>query len=74
MHKIAQYKREIAGVSTLLAVGAANATAPATVAELASSVSFADVGLAILAVAGAVLSLYLIWKGAKFVVHAVKGA
>lgn len=56
------------------AAGAAHATAPTTVGELATSVSFTDVGAAILAVAGTVITLYVIWKGAKFVIRAVKGA
>jgi hypothetical protein len=59
---------------TLSAAGSAFAVAPTTVTELASSVSFTDVGLAILAVAGVVITLYVVWKGAKFVLRAVKGA
>lgn len=58
----------------LTSAGAAHAVAPTTVGELATAVSFADVGLAILAVAGTVITLYVIWKGAKFVIRAVKGA
>jgi hypothetical protein len=60
--------------ATMMAAGSAFATAPTTIGELASSVSFSDVGLAILAVAGAVITLYMVWKGSKFVIHAVKGA
>jgi hypothetical protein len=56
------------------AAGSALAVAPTTVGELASSVSFTDVGGAILAVAGVVITLYVVWKGAKFVLRAVKGA
>lgn len=55
-------------------VSAMAQTAPATVADLASSVSFTDVAAAILGVAGTIISLYVIWKGAKFVISAVKGA
>jgi hypothetical protein len=51
----------------------ASATAPTTVSELASSVSFADVALAILAVSGTLITLFVTWKGAKFVMRAVKG-
>lgn len=61
-------------VFSLTAAGSALAVAPTTVGELATAVSFADVGLAILAVAGTVITLYVIWKGAKFVIRAVKGA
>lgn len=49
-------------------------TAPQTVGELASAVDFAGVGLGILAVAGAVITVYTIWKGAQFVIRAVKSA
>lgn len=55
-------------------MSAAFAAAPTTVAELATAVSFADVGLAILAVSGVMITLYVTWKGAKFVIRAVKGA
>lgn len=53
--------------------GAAQAVAPTTVAELATAVSFADVALAILAVSGTLITLFVTWKGAKFVLRAVKG-
>lgn len=49
-------------------------TAPTTIAELAGAVDFAGVGLGILAVAGAVITVYTIWKGAQFVVRAVRSA
>ena len=51
----------------------ASATAPTTVAELAGSVSFGDVALAILAVSGTLITLFVTWKGSKFVIRAVKG-
>lgn len=56
------------------AVSPAFAVAPTTVTELANSVNFAEVGTGILAVAGVVITVYVIWKGAKFVLRAVKGA
>ena len=55
-------------------VGTAMAATPTTVAELASSVSLTDVAGGILAVAGVVITLYVTWKGAKFVIAAVRGA
>lgn len=61
-------------VTGAIVSNAASAAAPASVADLASSVSFADVGLAVLAVAGVILTLYTTWKGAKFVIRAVKAA
>lgn len=52
---------------------AAHAVPPTTVGELATAVSFADVALAILAVSGTLITLFVTWKGAKFVIRAVKG-
>jgi hypothetical protein len=56
-----------------LASGSTFAVAPTTVAELATAVSFSDVALAILAVSGTLITLFVTWKGAKFVIRAVKG-
>lgn len=70
-------KKILAGslvVGVMLASAVASATPPTTVGELASSVSFADVALAILAVAGAVIALVVTWSGSKFVIRAVRGA
>lgn len=53
--------------------GVAMAEAPATIADLATSVSFGDVAMAILAVSGTLITLFVTWKGAKFVIRAVKG-
>lgn len=47
---------------------------PTTVKDLASSVDFSDVGVAILAIAGSVVAIYVIWKGAQFVIRQVRGA
>lgn len=60
-------------VAASVIASAAQAAAPATVAELATAVSFSDVALAILAVSGTLITLYVTWKGAKFVMRAVKG-
>lgn len=60
------------GAATL--ASSAFAVAPTTVGELASSVNFTDVGVAILGVAGVVITLYVLWKGAQFVIKAVRGA
>lgn len=56
-----------------LAAGNALAGPPTTVTELANAVSFTDVSGAILAVSGVLLTLFVVWKGAKFVLKAVKG-
>jgi len=42
-------------------------------AELTAGISFADVSLGILAVAGLMVTLYVGWRAAKFVIAAVKG-
>lgn len=49
------------------------ALAPATLADLTTGISFADVSLAILAVAALLIAVYVTWKGAHMVVRAVKG-
>jgi hypothetical protein len=48
------------------------ALAPATLADLTTGISFADVGLAILAVAALMITVYVVKKGAMMVIHAVK--
>ncbi len=66
--------KKMAVVVSLVATGAASAAAPTTIGELASSVSVADVSLAILAIAGIMIALDVTWKGAKFVLRAIKSA
>lgn len=61
-----------AAIAGLFAVPAF-ALAPATLADLTTGISFADVSLGILAVAALMIGVYVIWKGAKMVIHAVKG-
>lgn len=59
-----------------LALGFASsafAVPPTTVAELTAGISFADVSLGILAVAGLLVAVYVGWRAAKFVIGAVKG-
>ena len=60
-------------LSSAFFVAAAHAAAPTTVGDLATSVSFDDVALAILAISGTLITLFVTWKGAKFVLRAVKG-
>ena len=49
------------------------AVAPATLADLTTGISFADVSLGILAVAALLISVYVVKKGVVMVIHAVKG-
>jgi len=49
-------------------------SAPTDIASLAASVDFSSVGLGILAIAGTVITLYVTWKGAQFVIRQVRGA
>ncbi|NTV93907.1 MAG: hypothetical protein HGA75_00625 [Thiobacillus sp.] len=58
----------------VVASTSALAVAPTSIEELTASVSFDNVGLAILAVTAAIIPVLLIWKGAKFVTRAIKGA
>lgn len=64
-----------AGVALLGLVASASAMAvpPTTIAELTTGISFADVSLGILAVAGLLTTVYVGWRAAKFVIQAVKG-
>lgn len=49
------------------------AVPPTTIAEMTTAISFADVGLGILAVAALLAAVYVTWKGAKMVIAAVRG-
>lgn len=62
-----------AGASFAVATGSAFAVPPATLADLTTGISFADVGLGILAVAALLIGVYVLKKGATMVIHAVKG-
>ena len=62
-------KKIAVGVAAAAATGSAFAVDATTVAGLASGVSFADVGLAVLAVAGTLITLHVTIKGAKQVMH-----
>jgi hypothetical protein len=41
---------------------------------LTSSIDFAQVGVALLAVAGALAGIYVGWKGAKLILSGIRGA
>lgn len=69
-HKLGLVAAATAGLT--LSQGAF-ALAPTTIAELTAGISFADVSLGILAVAGLMVTLYVGWRAAKFVIAAVKG-
>jgi len=65
-----------ASVASVIAIASAQASAagaPATIADLTTGIDFSTVSLGILAVAAASIGVYIIIKGAKLVVHAVKG-
>lgn len=57
----------------LIASASAMAVPPTTIAELTTGISFADVSLGILAVAGLLATVYVGWRAAKFVIQAIKG-
>lgn len=67
--KLAAAAASTVGTGTVFAQAA-----PTTVAELATSVNFSTIGTGILAVSGAILAIYVIWKGAKMIIRAVRGA
>lgn len=62
----------LASVLSLFAVSAF-AVPPTTLAELTTGISFADVGLGILAVAALVAAIAVTFRGAKMVLRAVRG-
>lgn len=61
-------------VALASAVPSAFAAPPATLSDLTTSVNFDAVGLAILAISAAIIPVYVIWKGSKFVINTIKGA
>jgi protein-S-isoprenylcysteine O-methyltransferase Ste14 len=66
--------KKLAMLLALLAPLSAFATGPAS-PDLTSLVpDFTTVTTAILAVAGAIIGVYVAWKGAKMVIRSVKGA
>lgn len=52
-------------VAAAVASASSFAAVPATIADLASSISFADVALAVLAVAATLIALHVTIRGAK---------
>jgi hypothetical protein len=45
----------------------------AGLSDLTSSIDFAEVGTAVLAIAGSLAAVYLLWKGASLILRAVRG-
>lgn len=66
-------KRQLLAAGMSLAPLSAFAVPPTTIAELTTAISFADVGLGILAVSALLAAVYVTWKGAKMVISAVRG-
>lgn len=66
-------KRVVAGVVSGGAVVPAFAAGP-DLSSLTAAVDFGTVTTAILGVSAAIIVVYIAWKGAKMVIHAVKGA
>ena len=48
--------------------------AAAGLSDLTDAIDFADVGVAILAVASALAGIYVLWKGASIILRAIRGA
>jgi hypothetical protein len=63
------FKKIAVAAAGFAVAGSAFAVDATTVAGLASGISFADVGLAVLAVAGTLIALHVTIKGAKQVMH-----
>jgi divalent metal cation (Fe/Co/Zn/Cd) transporter len=43
-----------------------------TIASLTTGISFVDLGTALMAIAASLIGVYILWKGARMVIHAVK--
>jgi hypothetical protein len=70
----ARSKLALVGLLSFGAVASAFATGPAS-PDLTSMVpDFTTVTAAVLAVAAAIVGVYVTWKGAKILINAVKGA
>lgn len=67
------FKKIGAVVLGLFVSVSAFAVPPATLADLTTGISFADVSLAILAVTAALIAVAITMKGAKAVLHALGG-
>ena len=67
-------KKVAAGAAASIASFSAYALPPTTIAELTTGISFADVSLGILAVAGSLITVYVLFKGVKMIINAVRGA
>lgn len=62
----------VVGTGLMVVQEAAHAVAPTTIAELTTAISFADVGLGVLAVAGLLIAVYVTVKAAKLIIGTVK--
>lgn len=73
MNKSVQVRSAVM-VGLVVVSSTALAEGPTTLSGLATAVNFDAVGLAILSIAAAIIPVYVIWKGSKFVLSAIKGA
>lgn len=63
----------VAGVGTMLGLSKPAEAAPPDLTSLTTAVDFSTVTTAVLAVAAALIVVYIAWKGAKMVISAVRG-
>ena len=66
-------KKISAALVGMFAAASAFAIPPTTITELTAGISFAEVTSGILAVAALLVSVYVVWKGARMVISAVRG-
>ena len=64
----------VVSIAPLSAYAQVAPAAPTTLAALTAGISFADVSLGILAVAGSLITVYILYKGVKMIITAVRGA
>ena len=65
--------KKLLAASGLVATGSAMAAGP-DYSSLTSAIDFGTTTTAIMGVSAAVIVVYIAWKGAKMIIHAVKGA
>ncbi len=58
--------------SSFLFATSAFALPPATVLDLSTGIDFSSISLGILAIAGLMAAVYVVWKGARMVVSAIR--
>lgn len=78
-HNVTKFLKQVSAsavvlIAPLSAYAQVAPAAPTTLAALTAGISFSDVSLGILAVAGSLITVYILYKGVKMIITAVRGA